>query len=367
MATDINNLNAIVVSGSGGETKTDSGLKIYIPTNSDSVAPVKIQVPLWRLGLTYVSATDKMFIEASNEAGTTYGANEFSYELTRTGDLWEYTPDSTHFGASGIQPGESRNFTGQIVFQRDGGAGAFVREQTKPFTLTVGRVANFSLNEISGLQAWGDVWDLVASNSDGDTINTWADRSQYGKDLYESTNPPTLKFDAYGRPCLRFDGSNDKLTSIISGNTSQAGKFAVPLTLVMACRQRLIPASATIIARVGSATPIDLKVINSAGAGLTAVNTATSTAAVTLEDNKVFVGSLTKASGGAVTVYHNLTAGSGSGTAAVTADTFILGSDGASAFAGVDIFEYAIFNSVLSAGNLDKVQRALCSKWGVNL
>jgi hypothetical protein len=323
-------------------------------------------------GASYDSTNDKVFLEADLAPATRNSANSFSYELTRAGDLWSLTPDSTAFGACGIKPGTSRDYNyARLVRQYDSGGGVFKRQVVKRFPLTIERAPGFALNEISGLLAWWDAWDLAVTSSgntaSGTSVATWADRSDYKKDLYEGTNQPTLVYDGYGRPCVKFDGTNDKLTSIISGATGQAGKFAVPMTLFLVCRQRIIPGSATIIARIGSAVPIDVKVINSASAGLTAVNTATDTAAVTLEDNLPFLATMTKASGGAVTIYHNVTAGSGAGTAAVTADVLVLGSDGASAFAGVDIFEAAVYNAVLSSANRGKVQRALCAKWGINL
>lgn len=366
MGTAANPLPVSVVSGPNASFKVSTGVNINLPTGADAVAPVKFRTDEVELGLTYDSGNDKVFIVADIEASTTYEANSYSYELTRNGSLWEYTPDSTHFGAAGIRPGTSREFDARIVYQRDSGAGVFKREQSAEFVLTIKRETSFSLAEIAGLQGWWSAWDLVDDYDHGDSVGTWIDRSIYGRDFYEATNTPVMKFDNFGRPCLKFDGSNDKLTTIIRGDTGNPGNVIAPFTFFALCRVREVPGSAKSIARLGATVPVDLQCISTASAGLTGLCTATSTAAVTLTDGLTFLASVTKAAAGAVTVYHNLTAGSGAGTAANTSGPIVIGSDG-STFPEVDIFECAQFNVVLSAGNLDKIQRALCSMWGVNL
>jgi len=366
MGTAANPLPVTVLSGPNASYKTSAGVKVSVPVGSDVVAPLKFRLDENDLGLTYDSSNDKVFLVASVDASTTYERNEFSYELTRTGSNWEYTPDSTHFGAMGIQPGSTRDLDARIVLQRDSGAGVFKREASSQFTLTIDRPNVFALSEISGLQGWWDAWDLIDDYDHGDSVGTWIDRSLYGRDFYEATNTPLMKFDNFGRPCLKFDGTNDKLTTIIRGDTGNPGNVIAPLTFFAVCRVREVPASAKSIARLGATVPVDLQCISTGSAGLTGLCTSTSTAAVTLADGLTFVATVTKAAAGAVTVYHNITAGSGAGTAANTAGPIVIGSDGTT-FPEVDIFECAQFNVVLSAGNLDKIQRALCSKWGVNL
>ena len=366
MGTAANPLPVSVVSGPNASFKTSAGVSINLPTGADSVAPLKFRTDEVELGLTYDSINDKVFIVADIGGSTTYEANSYSYELTRNGSNWEYTPDSTHFGAAGIRPGTSRDYDARIVYQRDTGAGVFKREQSAEFTLTIKRETSFSLAEISGLQGWWSAWDLVDDFDHGDAVGTWMDRSIYGRDFYEATNTPLMKYDVQGRPCVKFDGSNDKLTTIIRGDTGNPGNVIAPLTFLAVCRVREVPASAKSIARLGATVPVDLQCISTGSAGLTGVCTATSTAAVTLTDGLTFLASVTKAAAGAVTVYHNLTAGSGAGTAANTAGPIVLGSDG-STFTEVDIMECAQFNAVLSSTNLGKIQRALCSMWGVDL
>lgn len=366
MGTAANPLTASVISGPNSPIKTSAGVKVTVPVGSDVIAPLKFRLDENDLGLTYDSTNDKVFIVGAVEGSTTYEANSYSYELTRTGSLWEYTPDSTHFGACGIRPGATRDMDAWIVLQRDGGAGAFKRETSARFTLTVDRPDSFSLNEVSGLNGWWRGWDLVDDFDHGDAVGTWIDRSLYGRDFYEATNTPLMKYDAQGRPCLKFDGSNDKLTTIIRGDTGNPGNVIAPFTFFALCRVREVPGTAKSIARLGATVPVDLQCISTGSAGLTGLCTATSTAAVTLTDGLFFLATVTKAAAGAVTVYHNLTAGSGAGTAANTAGPIVIGSDGTT-FVEADLMECASFNVVLSAGNLDKVQRYLCSLGGVNL
>lgn len=274
-------------------------------------------------------------------------------------------PDSTHFGAAGIRPGTSREFDARIVYQRDSGAGVFKREQSAEFVLTIKRETSFSLAEIAGLQGWWSAWDLVDDYDHGDAVGTWIDRSIYGRDFYEATNQPFMKFDNFGRPCLKFDGSNDKLTTIIRGDTANPGNIIAPLTFFAVCRIREVPATAKSVARLGATVPIDLQVDDGASAGVLGLATDTSTVNVALEGGKVCLLSVSKVAAGAIIAYHNITAGSGGGasTAAHTSGPIVIGSDGTT-FPEVDIFECAQFNVVLSAGNLDKIQRALCSLWG---
>jgi len=368
MGTAANPLPVTVLSGPNASFKTSAGVKVSVPVGSDVVAPLKFRLDENDLGLTYDSTNDKVFLVASVDASTTYERNEFSYELTRTGSNWEYTADSTHFGAAGIQPGSTRDFDARIVLQRDSGAGVFKREASSQFTLTIDRPNVFSLAEISGLQGWWDAWDLIDDYDHGDSVGTWIDRSLYGRDFYEATNLPMMKFDNFGRPCLKFDGTNDKLTTIIRGDTGNPGNVIAPLTFFAVCRIREVPATAKTVARIGATVPIDLQVDDGASAGVLGLATDTSTVNVALEGGKVCLLSVSKVAAGAIIAYHNITAGSGgaASTAAHTSGPIVIGSDGTT-FPEVDIFECAQFNVVLSAGNLDKIQRALTSKWGVNL
>ncbi len=71
----------------------------------------------------------------------------------------------------------------------------------------------FTPASISGLQAWFRS-DLGITKDGSDLVATWADQSGNGRDLTEATNKPLWVSSLInGYPAIRFDGTNDKLSS----------------------------------------------------------------------------------------------------------------------------------------------------------
>lgn len=91
------------------------------------------------------------------------------------------------------------------------------------------RIDPFRPDELHGLQAWYDAV-AITGLSDGNSVSTWSDLSQFGRDVTEATNPPTYKTGIVnGLPVVRFDGSNDRLR--FAGD-NVADTFAQPNTVV---------------------------------------------------------------------------------------------------------------------------------------
>lgn len=73
--------------------------------------------------------------------------------------------------------------------------------------------AAFLPSDIAGLQLWVKS-DTGVTDAGGGACSSWADQSGNSRDLTEGTNRPSIQSaQVNGYPGIRFDGSNDKLTS----------------------------------------------------------------------------------------------------------------------------------------------------------
>lgn len=103
--------------------------------------------------------------------------------------------------------------------------------------------APFSPDDISGLQIWLKA-DAITGLSDNDPVATWEDSSSANHDFTEATNRPVYKTNIVnGKPVVRFDGTNDKLsggdlsgsfpsaaTSFIVFSEANANKYTIYTT-----------------------------------------------------------------------------------------------------------------------------------------
>lgn len=361
-----NKLYVLVASGAdAGDSATSGTLNIYIPSSADSTSVVKFDAQYWRSNAQYV-ATDKLILSAYNS--TTKRSVE--YELTYTGNLWEYTPDSTHFDAAGIRPGSSTTWTAQFFIRADTGTGAApIVAVSESFALTVRRSMGPSPSRFGTVVNWYDAWDLTSGTSGTTTVTSWLDKSGLERNLTEATNPPTYYTDTIGRPHVRFDGTNDVLASTILAPAT--------LAVLVACRYKAIDSTARPVLSWGSASiggiytdTTEVSAKWDVAGSVTSVAASSSTPLI----NQVFVaGAYKLGSGGAQNVIFNASAGTSGGTEANAAGVLTLGYDGTTR-ANVDIFEIWAFNAwstgALSTittftGALEDATRALMAKWGI--
>lgn len=361
MAT-ANKLQVLIASGTDQGSRPDSGgMTIIIPTSADSGQVVKFDAQYWRIPQTYV-ATDVLYLSAYNSDTK----RTVEYPLTYTGNLWEYTPDSTHFDAAGIRPGYSDTWTAQFLLRSDTGTGAAPIAMSDTFTLTVKRAIGISPAKFGTLAGWWDAWDLTSNTSGSSTVATWSDKSGLDRDITEGTNKPTYYTDVIGRPMLRFDGTNDVMatTLLLPANCA----------ILMACRYKAIDATYRPAFTFGSAA-IAGPYLSTTNARFTcnATHVTASPTAAPKVNETFIIGGYKLGTGAAQNIIYNHTVGTSAGIEANAAGVLKLGYD-ATTYTNIDIFEIWAFSAWSSGalstittftGALEDAERALSAKWNI--
>lgn len=327
-----------------------NGVRVAQVIDADGLGYVEFTIDGRGLGWDYSSSTDLVYLVAENGDSVT---------LSRVGDVFRWTVAPDDLRSAGTAPGSTLSLSCTIIVERTTGADPVTnppgRWTSREFTVTIDRKQGFSPDSISGLALWLDAYSF-ASTSAGTAVATWDDKSVYDRDAAQSTgaNQPTVQFDGTGRPHVLFDGSNDQMATAWA-------QFGAPCTVFVAAQCDTQDATTRGIVQVGGTggpriafNATNLKALS----GTDVANTTLPALDTT------FVGTATKASGGSIKAQYNLVAiVDGGGTQAVTAGVVELGDTTADAAAAVRIYEVLVFDSVLSAANLAKVQRYLLKKW----
>lgn len=204
-----------------------------------------------------------------------------------------------------------------------------------------------------------------AAGTEKITVNTIQVRSSLADSSYEPTTTYAKYRGINGRSAVRFDGTNDAMTSAATlANVFNAGDktfFVVtrPLDLT-ANRDVMRPSVNKWNLQIAAATQ-KWQLINNDGTN----DTWTPTAAVNVPNVVMW-----HHAGGVGDAYMNqLRAPEGlqaSGNTADLSGTLNLGSAGGANFWLGDIAELLTFNKVLPAADRDFIRRCLCNKWGAN-
>lgn len=208
----------------------------------------------------------------------------------------------------------------------------------------------------TGLSLWLKA-DSIAQ-ADGSNVTSWADSSAAGNTATEATNPPFFYLNQQnGKPAVYFNGTTNKLSSAASSAYSaQTIMAVVGLVLPSAATNAIsgAPANGGMQFRVNNATIQLVKqgigVIGSSSAG--AVDGAFHLITATYDSVS-----------GAYNIYvDQVSKGSGTNALALTANTLTIGVAGTQFLNGY-IGEYALWNRILTAGELANVSNGLKAKW----
>lgn len=237
-------------------------------------------------------------------------------------------------------------------------------------------LTNFNPMYVSGLTLWLKA-DSLTSLNDGDPVATWSDSSNLSEAFTEATNRPTYKASIInGKPVVRFDGTNDKLTSAsaISSFISNSAYTVFIVTKNPAAFNSGVTintrANTDIIFSDSTTYHFALGVYADAAAGrytqlnydgtLDAADGSSSTAA-----SAAGVSVLRHTGGNIIyTDYGNSNTTTASGNTADLAGTLKLGTDGTN-FGEIDIAEIIIYNVALDSLNIQRVRSYLVSKYGL--
>lgn len=213
--------------------------------------------------------------------------------------------------------------------------------------------------QVSGIQGWFDA-DKISGVSDGGDVATWNDSSFNGRALTEATNRPTYHLNQYnGKPCVRFNGTSDILSSASFTTVAQpATQFLVAkvitadLTLNTTHYLTNCGGAQQSILVVDSLTNETFRI--SAGASITGPAKDTNL--------HVFVGLFNGASSNI-----RVDGGAGTGGNASTGgmSQFFLGArTGAAEFTNCDICEFIPYSGSLALADINKLGTYLAAKWG---
>lgn len=111
---------------------------------------------------------------------------------------------------------------------------------------TGGRAVPFLPTDIAGLQLWLDANDpatlfqdaaKTTAAGDGDVVGAWADKSGQGNDATQATTSKKTSYHTgilNGKPVVRFDGTDDRLTKIPwnGGNVTQPVSIFIAFQLI---------------------------------------------------------------------------------------------------------------------------------------
>jgi archaellin len=214
---------------------------------------------------------------------------------------------------------------------------------------------------IAGLQGWWQA-DAIVGLNDGDPVATWEDAHTSNKDLTQATSAarPTYQTNELnGLPIVRFDGTDDWMTN--TGFT-----LAQPTTVFIVFVPRLVNSSSQVFVYDGLGGnrqalfwQADDRLRYYAG---TVIDSST---AVTQDAEQLVTVVFNGASSG---IEINGAAGSaGNAGAQGFSSTINLGAQqsGAADFAQIDVAEFLVYDTALSAGDRDSVESYLTTKWGL--
>ncbi len=320
-----------------------NGPRVIQMVDADSINGVDFRVEGRHLLWDYDSATDAVSIETSDG---------LSKALTRVGDYFRWVVQPDDLGGAAITPNSTGNKTAAIVVTRTL-SGVPTRLASQDFTITLDRQVGFNPHSIAGLGLWLDAYSLTEAA--GAVITTWDDKSPYDRDVTEATNKPARQNTGEGRPYALFDGTNDVLASTWA-------KFKAPCTLFVAAQMVTRNATVRGIAQVGGTNGVRIAFDTSNLKAITGSDVANTTLP---ELQQYFVATATKAAAGNATIQLGLNAAvTATSTAAVTEGTTQIGDTAADQPGNFGLFELLIYESVLSAANIEKVVRYLQKKWG---
>jgi hypothetical protein len=221
--------------------------------------------------------------------------------------------------------------------------------------------APFSPDSVAGLQMWLKA-DAITGLVDGDPVATWEDAHTSNKDLTQATSAarPTYQTNELnGLPIVRFDGTDDWMTN--TGFT-----LAQPTTVFIVFVPRLVNSSSQVFVYDGLGGnrqalfwQADDRLRYYAG---TVIDSST---AVTQDAEQLVTVVFNGASSG---IEINGAAGSaGNAGAQGFSSTINLGAQqsGAADFAQIDVAEFLVYDTALSAGDRDSVESYLTTKWGL--
>lgn len=108
--------------------------------------------------------------------------------------------------------------------------------------------ASTSPVSVSGLRFWQEA-DAITGKVTTDPITSWTDASGSGNHLIEATNPPTYRATdgPNSLPCVRFDGTDDILTTTGLATDSS-------LTAFLVVKKRSAPSASSMTAWSGNTT-----------------------------------------------------------------------------------------------------------------
>lgn len=322
------------------------GLTVYQPIDSSYIAGdgVLFKISGEDLGWYYDSSTDLAFLITQDSDAVA---------LTRKGDWWQWIVGANDLRTPATAPNSDATMTAQLVIERNS-SGTRTRLTSKPFTLTVKRQFGFVAGSISGLVAHYDAYDLT-SIAENAVVPTWDDRSLNDNDLTEATNRPTKMLTGAGRPFVDFDGTNDILTS-------ELANLGTACTCFVVAKIGSWDGTTRGIIQIGGTNGGRIAFNSSNLKGISGSDTANTSLPAALDT--WFVATMTKTASGAITIQK----GTGSevsqaSTAAVTAGAITVGDTAADAIADCSVAEIIVYDSVLSATNIERVVRSLQQKW----
>lgn len=332
-----------------GETSSfvSAGLIVPQAVDADAIAGdgILFDVKGEDFGWWYNSSTDTVLIV------TTDG---FSEALTRYGDYFQWIIGANDLGSPATAPGASVSKTARIVVERlTAGAGtAITRLESQSFALTIERARAFSPQSIDGLVLWVDAYDLTEAVAA--VIASWDDKTLFERDMDEATNKPTRRNTGAGRPYALFDGSNDLLTSVLAD-------LGTACTIAFAGFIDTYDATVRGVVQVGGTNGARLAFDNANLKGISGSDIANTTLPSL---DTWFVGIVTKTASGAITVQKGTAAAvSAASSAAVTAGAVVMADTPADAAAAIGAGELCVYNSVLTAAQINSLVRYLQTKW----
>ena len=222
---------------------------------------------------------------------------------------------------------------------------------------------------------WLDANTLSATLTDGASVTSWTDASGTLEAFAEATNPPTFKTSIINsRPVVRFDGTNDLLTS-----TSQLSTFlavGAKTVFLVVKTPSAFQSGDTLCGIMNSVPYVTGGPSANCRLGIHVLNTGVLNTVNYDGSQDVLTGDTLSASTTYVLTYQHdgtnqtsqvnaATADSGaSGNSDSLADTLLLGNY-STVFAEVDIAELIMYNTVLTTAQKARVREYLRSKYAI--
>jgi hypothetical protein len=232
-------------------------------------------------------------------------------------------------------------------------------------------VPAFSPTDITGLKVWYRA-DAITGVADGGAVATWIDSGPLANNAAEATNRPVYRATGgpNSRPCVEFDGINDKLTS--GSNLGLSGNVVTTVFVVFSVANTTTEYGVVSWGDSTQALRVFGLYLKLRGAGVPSLEYAGSNGGIFQSYTTGFqLMTLTKAAG-AINATSGLRrngaaqtiqGGSSANTPNVTNGGLILGQWGSATFGAVKIAEAIVYDSVLSAGNIASVEAYLNAKY----